>query len=146
MLRDKHPDLGNGFFEVNLAPVIWKFVYRSEGECPFDCRATLAGVTDSGCMDRTVYLLLLSLLPLWPAVELLRSALDARRRVKPGNQLPGSDTVATNALVAAIVALTFAILATVQQFTRVIRLRGENCGVMHMNSTACPSRCMGECG
>ena len=95
----------------------------------------LAGVTD--CMNCTVYLLLLSLLPLWPAVEVLRSALDARRRVKPGNQLPGSDTVATNALVAAIVALIFAILAIVQQFTRVIRLRGENYGVMQLNSTPC---------
>jgi len=95
-----------------------------------DCRTTLAGVADY--MNCAVYLLLLSLLPLWPAVELLRSTLDARRGIKHRNQLPGSDDVATNALVAAIVALIFAMLATVQQFTKVIRLQGENCGVLQL--------------
>ena len=90
-----------------------------------------SGVIDT--MNFAVYLFLLSLLPLWPAVELLRSALDARRGIKPGNQLPGSDSVATNALVAAIVALIFAILATVQQLTKVIRLRGRNCGLTQLH-------------
>lgn len=84
-------------------------------------------------MNCTVYLFLLSLLPLWPAVELLRSALDARRGAKLENQLHGSDAVATNALIAAVIALVFAMLATVQQFTKVIRLRGENSGVMQLH-------------
>lgn len=80
-----------------------------------------------------MYLFILSLLPLWPAVELLRSALDARRGAKLENQLPASDAVATNALIAAVIALVFAMLATVQQFTKVIRLQGENCGVMQLH-------------
>ena len=84
-------------------------------------------------MNCTVYLFLLSLIPLWPAVELLRSALDARRGAKPENQLPGSNAVSTNALIAAVIALVFAMLATVQQFTKVIRLRGENCGAMQLH-------------
>jgi hypothetical protein len=91
----------------------------------------IVGVTD--CMNCTVYLFLLSLLPLWPAVELLRFALDARRGAKPENQLPGSDAVATNALIAAVIALIFSMLAAVQQFTKVIRLQGENCGVMQLH-------------
>ena len=74
-----------------------------------------------------VYLFLLSLLPLWPAVALLRSALDVRRRVELGNRLPGSYTIARNALITAVVVLVFALLATLQQLTKVVRLRGERC-------------------
>ena len=73
----------------------------------------------------TVYLFLLSLLPLWPAVALLRSALDVRRRVDLGNRLPHSNTIARNALIAAVVVLIFSLLATLQQLTKVVRFRGE---------------------
>ena len=76
-------------------------------------------------MACAVYLFLLSLLPLWPAVAQLRSALDVRRRVEPGNRLPGSYAIARNALIAAVVVLIFALLAILQQLTKVVRLRGE---------------------
>jgi hypothetical protein len=73
-----------------------------------------------------VYLFLLSLLPLWPAVATLRSALDFRHRLELGNRPPGSaHRVAENALVTAIVGLIFAIIPTLQQLTKVLRLRGE---------------------
>jgi len=75
----------------------------------------------------TVYLFLLSLPPLWPAVALLRSALDVRRRAEPGNLLPGSHTLARIALIAAIVVLILTLITTLQQqqLTKAARLRGE---------------------
>jgi hypothetical protein len=32
MLNDKRPEICPPFFQVDLAPPIWKFVYRSEGK------------------------------------------------------------------------------------------------------------------
>ena len=32
-MLEKRPDVCPGFYKVNLAPLIWRFVYRSEGEC-----------------------------------------------------------------------------------------------------------------
>ena len=90
---------------------------------PVHCHAALREVADR--MVCAVYLFLLSLLPLWPAVTLLRSALDVRQRVELGNRLPGSYAIARNALIAAVVVLVFALLAILQQFTKVMRLRGE---------------------
>jgi len=90
---------------------------------PVHCHAALREVADR--MVCAVYLFLLSLLPLWPAVTLLRSALDVRQRVELGNRLPGSYAIARNALIAAVVVLVFALLAILQQFTKVVRLRGE---------------------
>jgi hypothetical protein len=76
-------------------------------------------------MASTVYLFLLSLPLLWLAVALLQSALDVRRRSEHGNPLPGSHTVARIALIAAVVMLIFTLITTLQQLTKVARLRGE---------------------
>ena len=73
-----------------------------------------------------VYFFLLSLLPLSPAISMLRSALDVRRGLEFGNQIPGSHTVARNALLTAIVGLIFAIVPILQRLTKVLRLRGEH--------------------
>jgi len=78
------------------------------------------------CVSCVVYLFLLSLLPLWPAATQLRSALDVRQGIEHGNRLPGSYTIARNALVAAIIGLIFASLAMLQQFTKVVHLRGKH--------------------
>ena len=83
---------------------------------PVYCRAALGEVADH--MACAVYLCLLSL---------LRSVLDVRRCVELGNRLPGSYTIARNALIAAVVVLVLALLATLQQLTKVVRLRGERC-------------------
>jgi len=91
------PQNDKQIYKVNLAPLIWRFVYRSE-----------------------VYLFLLSLLPLWPALALLRSALDVRQRVE---LVSTSYAIARNALIAAVVVLIFALLVILQQFTKVVRLR-----------------------
>lgn len=73
-----------------------------------------------------MYLFLLSLLPLLPAVATLRSALDLRHRLELGNRSPSSaHAAAENALVTAIVGLIFATIPTLQQLTKVLRLRGE---------------------
>ena len=79
-----------------------------------------------------MYLFLLSLPPLWLAVALLRSALDVRRRAEPGNLLPGSHTLARITLIAAVVMLIFALITTLQQLTKVARLRGEPLGPLRV--------------
>ena len=76
-------------------------------------------------MAFTVYLLLLSLPPLWLAVALLRSALDLRRRAEPENPLPGSHALARISLIAAAVMLIFNLITTLKQLTKVAHLRGE---------------------
>lgn len=80
-----------------------------------------------------MYFFLLSLLPLWPAIELLQYALDVRRAAKCGQEVcasgPSAATV-RNALLVAIVEISFCMLATLRQFTKVLGLRGEglHCG------------------
>ena len=93
-----------------------------------------------------VYLFLLSLLPFWPAVELLRFSLDVRWDVELGNRLPGSYTIAQNALIAAIVGFVCATVANLQQFAKVARLRGKHlCARCRPTASlsAGPSRCNG---
>ena len=138
-MLEKRPDVCPGFYKVNLGPPIWRFVYRSEGECCTILSIVVLPWREvADHMACTVYLFLLSLLPLWPAVALLRSALDVRRRVELGNRLPYSNTIARNALIAAVVVLVFSLLATLQQLTKVVRLRGEH--------AACSSWCTNEGG
>ena len=130
LFHEKRPEICPPFFQVDLARPIWIFVYRSEGErhsIVLIVGVSLMTVADSDRVSCAVYLFLLSLLPFWPAVGLLRSALDFRRRgAELGNRLPGSDTISRNALIAAIVGFIFAVLANLQQLAKVVRLRGKH--------------------
>ena len=125
-MLEKRAESFPGFYEVNLAPPIWRFIYRSEGErCIILSIVVLLRERFADHMVFTVYLFLLSLPPLWSAVALIRSALDVRRRAEPGNALPGSHAIARIALIAAVVVLIFTLITTLQQLTKVAHLRGE---------------------
>jgi hypothetical protein len=125
-MLEKRPEVCPGFYKANLTPSIWRFVHRSEGErCIVLSLVVLLRGRFADHIVCTVYLFLLSLPPLWLAVALLRSAPDVRRRVEPGNPLPGSHTIARIALIAAVVVLIFTLIFTLQQFTKVARIRGE---------------------
>lgn len=71
-----------------------------------------------------MYLYLLSLLPLWQAVSLVRFALDIRQAVQLGDQKFGTSTTVRNSLATAAVELLLAIVATLRQLAKVARLRG----------------------
>jgi len=115
------PEVWPLFFQVDFALSILKGLCRAESEfCNTVCyRDTLIKGTDS--VDHGVYLLFLSLLPLWSAVKRLQLALDVRRDAESGNEVPPSSATIRNALVMAIFGLILGIFATLQQVTKVIR-------------------------
>jgi len=125
-MLEKRAENFPGFYKITLVPPIWRFIYRSEGErCIVLSIVVLLRGRFADHMVFTVYLFLLSLPPSLSAVALIRSALDVRRRAEPGNPLPGSHTIARIALIAAAVVLIFTLITTLQQLTKVARLRGE---------------------
>jgi len=100
LLRYDYPEIYPLFFQVDLLPPILEFIFRSE-----------------------VYLYLLSLLPLWQAVSLVRFALDIRQSVQLGDQKFGTSTTVRNSLATAAVELLLAIVATLRQLAKVARLQ-----------------------
>jgi hypothetical protein len=139
LLKEASPNIRSGFFEIDLAPPIWNFVYRSEGErgtASCDHCAMVEVISLLTVWSMAVYLFLLSLLPLQPAVAKLLSALDTRQWLQPGNQSP--TFAAPNVLITAIMGIIFSILAITQQLAKVFRLRGEQL----LGSAACPTEAL----
>lgn len=126
LLRDGRPGIYPHFFQVDLLPPILGFTLRSEGVC--NCRDTL--VNCANYVFRAVYLYLLSLLPLWQAVSLVRFAVNIKKSVQLGDQKFGTPTTVKNSLATAVVELLLAIVATLRQLAKVARLRGMTCSVV----------------
>ncbi|KAH9987645.1 hypothetical protein BJV74DRAFT_885551 [Russula compacta] len=104
LFQEERPLIFPRFFQVDWAPHILKFVWRSE-----------------------VYISLLSLLPLWKAAAHLQYILDIRRSANPGDQVIDSFPILKDALAIAILELTLGFIGILRSVVNVLRYpQGEH--------------------
>jgi hypothetical protein len=126
LFQDSRPDICPNFFQLDLAPPILKFVCLSEGECssvpPIATGPSLYSLTTS--YVQSIFLFCRSYLygRYWNCYDSCRTS-EGVASLMP--QAPHSPIIVRTTLVAGIVGLILGTFTTVQQFTKVVHLRGE---------------------